>query len=234
MSESRPTDPAEGPLEPLLPDVTLTQVGDRSPPTDGGFLHLLRRRLVARYADGTESAPFEYDEVSRRATDAVAIAAHFAADGQPHVYLRSSLRPPAGFRAPGRSSVAERSGGALWELPAGLIEPEETGPEGVLLAASRELFEELGFDVAVDGFQPLGPSSFPCPGVLAERLFFVRVEVVPNERGEPGLDGSALERGGRVISLPLARALEACRSGEIEDAKTELGLRRLAESLAPE
>jgi ADP-ribose pyrophosphatase len=215
-----------------LPDVTLTQVGDRSPPADDGFLRLLRRQLVARYPDGTRSDPFEYDEVSRRAVDAVAIAAHFLVDGEPHVYLRSSLRPPARFRPPDRASLAERSGGALWELPAGLIEPDESGPEGVRLAASRELSEELGFEIAVDGFRALGPPSFPCPGVLAEKLYFVRVEVVPSRRGEPGLDGSALERGGRVISLSLSRALEACRSGEIEDAKTELGLRRLVDALA--
>ena len=75
----------------------------------------------------------------------------------------------------------------------------------------------------------LGPSTLPAPGFIAERHFFVSVEVAPERRGEPGLDGSALERFGRVIALPLRRALAWCASGRIEDAKTELGLRRLAE-----
>ena len=67
------------------------------------------------------------------------------------------------------------------------------------------------------------------PGFCAERQFFFEVEVDPAARSEPSLDGSALERGGAIVALPLALALERCRSGDIADSKTELGLRRLAE-----
>jgi ADP-ribose pyrophosphatase len=45
------------------------------------------------------------------------------------------------------------------------------------------------------------------------------------------LDGSVLEQLGAVIDVSLRDALAACRNGEIEDAKTEIGLRRLAEIL---
>jgi ADP-ribose pyrophosphatase len=42
-------------------------------------------------------------------------------------------------------------------------------------------------------------------------------------------DGSALERGASVLALALPEAIEHCKTGAICDAKTELGLRRLAE-----
>jgi ADP-ribose pyrophosphatase len=213
-----------------FPELQLELLEDLSP-GGGGFLRLVRRRLVVRYPDGTQSAPFVYDEADRRAIDAVVIAAYFRDQGRPWVYLRSAMRPPVRFRDPRRSPVPESQTGALWELPAGLIEPEEQSSAGVLRAAQRELEEELGFTSALEHFSALGPATFPCPGVIAERHFFVAVEVVPAARREPSLDGSALERFGRVLALPLERALALCHSGGIEDAKTELGLRRLEDAL---
>jgi ADP-ribose pyrophosphatase len=65
--------------------------------------------------------------------------------------------------------------------------------------------------------------------MLAERLYVFEVTVAPNRRGEPSLDGSALERFGEVRALALDEALELCRNGTLMDGKTELALRRLAE-----
>jgi ADP-ribose pyrophosphatase len=219
-----------------FPDLELELVEDISPVAPAGFLRLIRRRLRVKYPDGTRSDPFPYDEVDRRAIDAVVIAAHFVQDGQCWVYLRSALRPPLRFRDPTRSPDGQRETGALWELPAGLIEPGEQSTGGVLRAGCRELREELGFLALETDFQTLGAPVWPSPGVLSERLFFVQLAVRPERREEPSLDGSALERHGRVVAVPLAQALELCRSGRIQDAKTELALRRLADHLnqAPE
>jgi ADP-ribose pyrophosphatase len=216
----------------IFPDVQLELIEDVSPPGPPGFMRLLRRRLVAHYPDGSVSPPFLYDEVDRRAIDAVIIAAHFLRGGQRWVYLRSAVRPPLHFRDPARSPLHEAHDGSLWELPAGLIEEGEQTPDGVREAGRRELAEELGFEVPAAALVALGPSSLPAAGFIAQRDFFVSVEVRPETRGEPSLDGSALERFGRVLALPLARALDLCRSGGIQDAKTELGLRRLAEAMA--
>jgi ADP-ribose pyrophosphatase len=218
-----------------LPEIRLEIVEDLSPVEQNGFLRLKRRRYRAHYPDGTVSAPFVYDEIDREALDAVVIVAHHRdASGSPEVYLRSSVRPPVANRVPARSPVPELDPphGVLWELPAGLIEPGEQNATGPRRAAQRELAEELGFDVELDALKELGPSTFPAPGFVGERHFFFEVEVRPELRKEPSLDGSALEHFGQVVSVPLDEALEHCRSGLITDAKTELALRRLAERLA--
>ncbi len=212
-----------------LPDIeveSLELLDDSSP----GFMALHRRRLRVRYPDGSRSDPFLYDAVTRRLLDAVVIAAFYERAGGRRVFLRSAVRPPVTYRHPARSAVAESGCASLWELPAGLVElDEETSLEGVARSARRELLEEVGFDVELSKFQPLGPSTFPAPGFIPERHYFYAVEVDPNDRLEPSLDGSPLERDGVVIDVSLDAALGMCRRGEIEDEKTELGLRRLRE-----
>ena len=216
-----------------LPNIRLEVVEDLSPKGQTGFLRLIRRRYRAHYPDGSASEPFEYDEVDRRAIDAVVIAAHYRdRSGAAQVYLRSSLRPPIAMRDKVRSPLSdEADDGLLWELPAGLVESGEQTPEGVAATAQRELAEELGFDVSPAALRPLGPSMFPAPGFIAERHFFFEVEVDPNSRRAPDLDGSPLERFGEVVSIELDQALGLCATRAIEDAKTELALRRLRERL---
>jgi len=216
-----------------FPKIELEFLEELSPPEQTGFLRLVRRRYRAHYPDGSKSAPFVYDAVDREAIDAVVIAAHFvSAQGTPRVYLRSTFRPPLTLRDAAHSPLSnEACDGHLWELPAGLVEASERSPSGVAHAARRELLEELGFEVDVEALLPLGHSTFPAPGFVAERHFFFEVQVDPGARRESELDGSALERFGAGIDRLLSEALELCRSGVIEDAKTELALRRLGEKL---
>ena len=186
----------------------------------GGFFDVRRLDLVARYPDGTESATFAYDIGARAAIDAVVMAALYVEGGVRYVYLRSSIRPPCALRP-----VPPRHDGALWELPAGLVEPGEDPAA----CAARELAEELGFVVPPSEMQPLGPWTFPAPGIIGERHLYFHVPVDPRARTTPTEDGSALERAASIIALPVRDAIEHCRRGAIPDAKTELALRRLAE-----
>lgn len=210
------------------PDIRLELVEDLSPPDAGGFLHLVRRRYVAVYPDGSRSQPFLYDAVGRRALDVVVIAAYYKQNDDWFVYLRSSVRPPLLMREPERLPLTPfASSGTLWELPAGLVEAHEQTESGVVQAAQRELLEEIGCDVDVERLRSLGPNTFPAPGMVGEQHIYFAVEVDPNSRKEPGLDGSALEHGGHVIAVRLSQALAACDSGELQDGKSELALRRL-------
>lgn len=219
---------------PPPPPVRLEMLEDLSPP-DQGFLKLRRVKYRARGPDGRWSEPFVYDRVDRRALDAVVIVPHFVPSGrgvtrERYVYLRSAVRPPVEMRDAARSAVPEPEIRGLWEAPAGLVEPDEESPEGLLRCAQRELEEEVGFSMPTTAFRELGPPTFPCPGVIAERHYFFHIEVDPAQRRAPSLDGSVLEEAGEVVAVPLREALRACRAGELADAKTELALRRLAEA----
>ena len=207
---------------PPLPRIQLRVAHDRTQESraTGGFLDVRRLDLVARMPDGQESRSFSYDIATRASLDAVIMVAHHGKDGARHVFLRSALRPPLALRPIPPSHHA-----ALWELPAGLIDGAELPRE----AAARELAEELGFDVQPEALVPLGPATFPAPGFIAEMHHFFHVEVDPARRRIPSEDGSVLEKNAVIVDLPLAEALEHCRSGQVPDAKTELALRRLAE-----
>jgi ADP-ribose pyrophosphatase len=200
------------------------------PPAERGFLYVRKLSMVARFDDGEESEPFSYDCADRTRMDAVVVVAHYRRCAGRVVVLRSALRPPVAVRPREVWPVPEKESlGELWELPAGLVEEDERSPEGLASCAARELFEETGFEVAPSKLLPLGPSTFPSPGMIGERHFFFHVEVDPASRRPPPEDGSVLERRAKIVDVPLEEALAACRRGEVEDAKTELGLRRLAE-----
>lgn len=211
---------------PRLPSITLELKGDLSPtltPAPGApppFLSVARKQLVATYPDGSVSAPFVHDMVLRRAYDAVVIIAHFGGKGARHVFLRSCVRPPIALRP-----IPPAYDGSEWELPAGLVEPGESPAE----AAAREIQEELGFTVEASAFAPLGPHTFPASGLIGEHHYYVHVEVDPASRTTPSEDGSPLERHAAIVPVAVDEALECCRAGRLPDAKTELGLRRLAE-----
>lgn len=199
---------------------------------DDGFLQIRRQALRVELACGSTSDVFEYDSVGRLRLDAVVIAPHYRdrETGERCVFLRSCLRPPVFMRPMDVRPFREKATlGSLWELPAGLVEVDERSPEGLRRCAARELLEEIGIAMDPAALIELGPSTFPAPGMCGERHFFFHVEVDPAKRGAPTEDGSPLERDAVVTALKLSEALSLARAGEIEDAKTELGLRRLAE-----
>ena len=196
---------------PRLPSPAL-QTESAAPSDRSGFLWL--ERLRVRIGAGE---PFAYDVVSRRAVDAVVIAPHFERDGKRHVMLVSAIRVPLFVRG-------EREA-TLWELPAGLVEPGEA----YAAAAARELFEEVGAQVAERDMKPLGPNMYPVPAMIAEIHSFFHVEIDPNALVAPPGDASALEREQERFPIALDETLALCASGEIRDSKTELALRRLRE-----
>jgi ADP-ribose pyrophosphatase len=217
---------------PPLPGIKLSIDKDRSEHAPArAYLTIRRLELRAQFPDGSVSEPFFYDLVERKALDAVVVAPHFRDEsGARKVLLRSALRPPVVFRPRSAWPVPERETlGGLWEFPAGLVEPHERSEEGLRRCAARELYEETGAEIAVEAMLPLGPSVFPCPGIIGERHFFFHAEVDPTALVPPIEDGSVLERQAALVTVTLQDALALVRAGEIEDAKTELALRRLAE-----
>lgn len=100
----------------------------------------------------------------------------------------------------------------LLELPAGKLDDGDS-PEQ---AARRELAEEAGFHS--DDLR-LITTAFPAPGYCGEKLYiFLARALKPVER-RPDFDEEI-----EVVYLPFDQACEMVSSGEINDAKTIIGL----------
>lgn len=217
----------------VRPEVVIDIVEDKtsSTPSDAGFVRVRRLVLRNRYGAGTEpSRDYAYDCVERAATDAVGIVLY--ARTPDRVCLRSAIRPPVSLRPSYALPIAPTSADpTLYEIPAGLVEADEHGEEGLRACAARETMEEVGLSIAPDAFFRLGPGVYLSPGLTAEKLYFLAAEADPESASAPTLDGSPVEEAAIVRWLTLPEALEACRSAALEDAKTEVAIRRLAEHL---
>src|ERR1044071_6530941 len=112
--------------------------------------------------------------------------------------------------------------GFVLEIPAGKLDPGERPDE----TAARELEEELG--VVAARLEQLS-AFYTTPGFCAEKLWVFLAT---------GLRETALRREPdeiiEVVRVPLREALAMIGSGEIEDAKTVIGLTLAARRLGVE
>jgi ADP-ribose pyrophosphatase len=202
---------------------------------EGGYLAVRRLRLRNRRADGTLSAPYTCDFLVRdKGVDAVVVVVYCRTDDEVQVLLRDGMRAPLRF---GRVGVPKplpdaREGLFFREVVAGIVEPQDQGEAGLRRRAALEVEEEAGFRVTNEDIEFLGAGSFPCPGAIPERYWLMAVAIADPEAQRPLCgDGSPMEEGARTLWMELDAAIAACVAGEIEDAKTELALRRLRERL---
>jgi ADP-ribose pyrophosphatase len=100
----------------------------------------------------------------------------------------------------------------LLELPAGTLNDKERPEEG----AARELEEELGL---VAGRMEKLSEFFVSPGFCEEKMWLYMATDL-TETAQRLEDDELLE----VMRLPIDRALQMITDGEIEDAKTIIGL----------
>jgi ADP-ribose pyrophosphatase len=112
------------------------------------------------------------------------------------------------------------AGRYLLEIPAGSLDDGETPEAG----AARELEEELGFRAGV--LEKLS-EFYVSPGFLEEKMWlFLATELTETAQR---LDEDEIVE---VVRLPFASALQMISSGEIEDAKTIIGLLLAASRVA--
>ena len=109
----------------------------------------------------------------------------------------------------------------LLEVPAGTLNRGERPEEG----AARELEEELG---VISGDLALLVEFFVSPGFCEEKMW-VYLATELTETAQQLEDDELIE----VVRLPFSRALEMISDGEIEDAKTIIGLMLAAPRIGP-
>ena len=104
------------------------------------------------------------------------------------------------------------TGGFIWEIPAGTLDPNETP----LQCAERELIEETGF--SAKAWQELGEIT-PLPGYSDERIhIFLATDLTPASQD---LDPDEILH---VHEVSFADAVRMVHRGEIQDGKTISGL----------
>ena len=216
--------------------VEIEIVADRTAQSrcDTGFLRVSRLELRNRYADGSHSAPYPCDIVSRPGSDAVvAVLYERDAHASLRVLLREAPRAPVYLRRHKRFLHPDpREYLSITEVVAGIVEDADgSGRAGRQLRASREAHEEAGFQIPAEQFREIGGETFASPGTSDEKIYFCASAAdLGAGRDAPG-DGSVMEEAGRLVVMELGAAIEACRSGAIPDMKTEVALLRLADHL---
>lgn len=203
---------------------------------DEGFLRLRRLRARNRRADGTASPEYRIDVIDRPTLDAVAVCLWARTPRGVEVLTRRGLRPAAYFRRGKPAALPEPEYLLVEEIVAGVLEPGERGPDALRRRAADEAREEAGVEIAPERLEPLGGPFFVVPGIASEKIHLVAGEIArgggPAELDAPrDGDGSPLEEGAILRWRELGAAIRACEAGEIEDAKTEIALRRLAARL---
>jgi ADP-ribose pyrophosphatase len=212
---------------------------------DEGFLRVSRLQLRNHYQDGSTSAVYPCDVVSRRGPDAVvavlsrrpapapAGAASGAAAGPLQVVLREALRAPIYLRRFKKLEQGDlREYDAIQEVIAGMLEPGDGGgAAGLCHRACVEAHEEGGYRCRDEDFAVLGEGSFASPGTSDEKVFYAAAAIDGAPSEAPMGDGSVMEQGAALLERELGAAIAACRSGEIPDMKTEVALLRLADHL---
>ncbi len=152
----------------------------------------------------TDGSRHEREIVGHRG--AVAIV---AVDDDDRVLLVRQFRPAAGR--------------TLLEIPAGGL---DAGPGGTIeepaVAAARELEEETGQRART--WQSLG-SFWPAPGFSAERLYLYLATGLGPADGRRGPDA---DEALVLVRVPVDEAIAAAEDGRILDAKSIVGLLRLA------
>jgi ADP-ribose pyrophosphatase len=201
---------------------------------EGGFLAIRRLRCVNVRGDGSRSEPYLCDFLVRpKGIDAVVVVVYAREQAHTRVLLRDGIRLPLAFGR-GPAPVPDgKSYQVFRETVAGIIEVEDQGRAGIQRRAALEVEEEAGFHVSPDDVELLGAGTFASPGAMPEKLWFCAVEVDPAKQATPTGDGSPMEEGAALEWLDLDAAVAACVRGDIEDAKTEIVLRRLADRLRP-
>jgi len=200
-----------------------------------GFLQVERYALRNRRDDGSTSEQYICDFLGRpKGPDAVVVALyHREPDGSVAVLLRDGLRPALWLgRPPEVLPVPETRRLMLTEVVAGIVERGDVGEAGIRARAVAEAHEEAGFRIDPAQVQFLGAGTFPSPGSMPEKFWLTAAEVEDPSAAEVApTDGSPMEEGARCRWMPLDDAIAACVRGDIEDCKSELALRRLADLL---
>lgn len=176
-------------------------------PVFEGFLRIIAARVKYDDFSGKMVGP-DRDILCMERGDAVAALIHNTKDGT--VLIVEQFRYP----------TFHKTGGWLFETPAGKIDGDEYPEEAV----RREVDEETGFEVA--NVQRIS-TFYVSPGGTSERIHLFYIPVSPEDEKSQG--GGLIEHSEYIRRhfIPVSEAFEMVQRGLIHDAKTIIALQWL-------
>lgn len=224
-------------MQKLIRDIQVIEDQSEERGPKEGFLELSRLLIRNQYEDGSKSASYPCDVISRRFVDAVTILLYQdMGEGRVRVGLRENLRPPVFLRRrnPRVLFPDDPPYTTLLETVAGVLEDGDKSEDletALRKRAAAECKEEVGIEVDLSAIEDLGAASFPTPGIGDEKVYFKAVACDLDRASVPRGDGSVMEEVGGLVILDLEEALQACREGRIADMKTEIALSRFRDKI---
>lgn len=198
------------------------------------FIRVRRIQLRHRYEGDRFSAPYLFDVLEGSFADAVAVVLYsIDQEGKISVGVRRGVRPSIYLRKnnPAKAALDGTPRLLYYEIVAGGIEYDDLKGLGIDGRAAREVREEAGFQVRPEDVVALGEATVSSPAYGMEKIHYRAVRVDPEQARQPHGDGHPLEEVGDFQFCELVKAIAWCRSGVIQDSKTEIGLLRLASYL---
>ena len=195
------------------------------------FIRVRRIKLRHRYEGDRFSAPYPFDILEGSFADAVAVVLYsIDQEGKISVGVRRGVRPSIYLRKnnPAKAALDGTPRLLYYEIVAGGIEYGDFKGLGIDGRAAREVREEAGFQVRPEDVVALGEATVSSPAYGMEKIHYRAVRVDPEQARQPQGDGHPLEEVGDFQFHELTKAIAWCRSGTIQDSKTEIGLLRLA------
>ena len=176
--------------------------------TDFSFFHIEEARLRYERYDGNMSA--EIVRLNLQRGDAAAAVVH---DPEADTVVMVEQF---------RYSTYEKGPGWLLEIPAGVVESHKDADPADTMR--RELEEEIGYHVT--DLRHL-QTFYLSPGGSSERVFLYYAIASPNDKQSDG-GGLLIENEDlRVLILKTADVFDRMKSGQIQDAKSLVGLQWL-------
>ena len=170
---------------------------------------------------------YRVDVIDRPRLDAVAVLVYRRTENGVELLTRHNLRPAAFFHSTQDAAIPDdRVHLRVEEIVTGLLEPSDRGVSGLKQRADAEVREEAGVEMSAEDIEILGAPIFVAPGILSEKIHLAAVDATGKPQRQPEGDGSPLEEGAEVRWRTIAQVLAACRSGEIQAAKTETAIGR--------
>jgi ADP-ribose pyrophosphatase len=225
-----------GGLEVISPDQLedIEVLGEEGMDGRPPFIRVRRIRLRHQYSGGRFSSPYLFDILEGHFVDAVAVLLYYIGEDEKiWIGLRRGVRPSIYLRRnnPAKAALDGAPRLLYYEIVAGGIEYDDLEGLGIDGRAACEVQEEAGFQIRPEDLVRLGEGTFSSPGFGMEKIHYRAVRVDPRGGGQPQGDGHPLEEVGEFQFYELTEALVWCRSGVIQDSKTEIGLYRLANYL---